>query len=255
MTDEGWQPAPRRRVQQDMRAILLVLSVVGCEAGVTPAATTQTPPHVEAPHVEAPQVVEPAVDDEVARQQIDVTVREYRTEKPIRGATIELLRTDFCDYSNAPPCANPMIREAKTTDNDGRMVLHAAARTGWRVERISAPGYATECPTGADPFGDLLVQEDEYFHDRDIRYVCHLIPPAAVVIRTRKAAIAAARKHVDLQDWLRTHRDARATAFEDDGVFRVDFESGTDQQVAFVSLLGGVWLPDWQPMASPGELQ
>jgi hypothetical protein len=161
-----------------------------------------------------------------------------------------------------------MVRESKTTDVDGRMKLSAPVRTGWRVERVLAPGYATDCPTDADPFGEYdLVQDNHYFHDQDVSYVCHLVPPATLVIRDRKAAIAAAKKHPEIEDWLRTHRDARATASatalrtgmaatatasDNAAAWRVDFEtrSGQDHEVAFVSGLGLVWLPDW-PMAAP----
>lgn len=200
-----------------MRVAWLLL-LAGCELDVVPAKSHATPP--------AKQPSASNIDAVADPQAFEVTVREYGTEAPIAGATVDLVQF--------PPCRNdaqvcPPTRRAIQTAKDGVMRASVSGPM-WGIERISAPGYLTQCPVNDDRhhLTDADKKElasGEIFLDHT-HYVCHLVPASALVVRDRAHAIAAARAEPEIAAWLRTHATARVVQVEQTAIqWEVRFET------------------------------
>lgn len=159
-------------------------------------------------------------------QRFEVTVREYGTEAPIAGAIVELAEYSPCrgDGQVCPP-----VHRSLRTGSDGVMRVTIPHQI-FGIERISAPGYLTQCPVlgGTDPhhLTDDSKKElgDGIFLDHTT-YLCHLVSPSALVVRDRATAIDVAKTAPEIASWLREHRDAKPGYVERVGIhWEVRFE-------------------------------
>jgi hypothetical protein len=190
-----------------MRLGMLVL-LSACELDVTPRPpTTQREPAI------APARV--ADEAAPAQQVLDVTAREYGSNEPLYGVTVELVEDLPCLHSHDDPCT-PRHRRGRT-DDSGLARFELPFSEEWHVDRIAEPGYLTECPG---------VQDDDWHHRLVIKhhdavradYTCMLVPRSALRVGSRAAAIQIARAAPDAATWLRGHRDARITNVELQGI-------------------------------------
>lgn len=189
-----------RAVGVAVRLPIIALSLVaGCEL----PAKQQRPRDDE---IRAPVLVH---DPAPALQILDVTVREYGSNEPLYGVTVELAQDPPCMHGPEPHCGPPPGRFA-TTDDTGLAHFELPFAEEWRVTRIAEPGYLTQCPG---------LQDDNWHHRLVIKhhdstradYTCLLVPPSALHVRDRAAAIRIARANADQAAWLHEYRDAKVT--------------------------------------------
>lgn len=203
------QLAGATRVWSKMRRAFLLVLVLGCEMDA-PRSRVKAPP---------PEPTETLPDEFPEIQLLDVKVRDYGTDAPIAGATIDLVRYGDCPTEACPPTN----RLSAVTDDSG-MKRFEVEGSRWTVERITAPdGYVTGCPADEDARHDLFVAGND---PRNVLSNAQVIPPArtvftcrpvswsALAVRDTRAATKLAKAVPEIRTWLRSHRDARVTQIE-----------------------------------------
>jgi hypothetical protein len=211
-----------------VRVWLALIPLFGCEMEVTPnGGAAAPPPSIELQEREFPDL-----------QFLDVNVREYGTDVPISGATIDLVQwTNECVANRRKTCPGAK-RLSAVTDATGTKRFQLPWPK-WIVEGVTAPGgYLTDCPT--------LSSYEEAKHrlvtletlERDLSssaqvippartiYTCRPVSPSALVVRDKKAATKLAKALPEMTQWLRSNRDARVTEIELVGIrWEVRFET------------------------------
>lgn len=204
-----------------MRASAVLILVAACEMEVTPK-----PVHVE----HAAPVIPPG--DSAPSGSLEIVVQDYGTDAPIAGATIDLIVYSNCNPDRDGPCPAP---ERKTLQSNDRGFALVETPPKWSVENISASGYMTNCPSiDNDDWHHRLVAVIPDMSNDLSQYHCHLVPPAALVVRDRKAAQAIARRDPETAQWLR-HHSAQPPRVELDGIrWHVTFATADGSDAIFV---------------------
>lgn len=186
--------------------MLTLVSVAGCEL----------PPKQPPPRAREPDIAPVEVAHDPTQQILDVTVREYGSNEPLYGVTVELAQDPPCMHGPTPHCAPPPGRFT-TTDDLGVAHFELPFGEEWRVARVAEPGYLTECPGLQDDTWHHRLVIKHHAADRD-DYTCMLVPKSALKVRDRAAAIRLARADADAAVWLRYQRDARLSSVELHGI-------------------------------------